>query len=85
MLYWFTCKAVESHYLGGYKLGKLMAFSEVIDHAGGSSVAAANEKTLSLLYEMRGDSAATYIWLGALYRTQQLDAKKISWKKTIKP
>lgn len=84
MLYWFTCKTVESHYLGGYKLGKLVAFSDVIDHAGGTSAAAVNEDILSLLYEMRDGSAISYMFLESMYRTQQLDAKKISSKHPAK-
>jgi hypothetical protein len=80
MLYLFSCKAVESHFMSGYNIGKLTTYSDVIDHAGGMNAAATNEDTLSLLYEMRGGSALSYMFLESLYRTQQLDAKNISSK-----
>jgi hypothetical protein len=80
LLYSFTCKVAEFHYLNGYNIGRVSSFAEVIDHTGGFGETAASETTMSLLYDIRGSGAFSYILLESLYRTQQLDLKNISWE-----
>jgi len=51
--------AMESHLTTGYDVGRLKAFNDVVEHAGGFHEAAANEDAMSLLYSMRGGSGIT--------------------------